>query len=94
MTRQEKMQVGRGGLKIGTGDDENYKIMARLVAQEFSKGKFEKNFAAMRPWEAKKMLLSSAVTDGIGYGPGWQYKTYFIDNKKLTFTRRPKEMFT
>jgi len=35
--------------------------------------------------EAKKMLLSLAVTEGIGYGPGWQHKIDFIDIKRAYF---------
>jgi len=42
-------------------------------------------FAAMPPWEAKKLLLSLAVTEGIGYGPGWNYKIGFIDSKRAYF---------
>jgi len=51
---------------------------ARLVAQEFAEGKLEKIFAVAPPCEAKKMLLSIAVTEGIGYGPGCQYTIDFI----------------
>lgn len=60
-------------------DGENHNIRARLVAQAFTKGEVEAIFAAKPPWEAKKRLFSMAVTEGIGYGPGWHYKTDFMD---------------
>ena len=63
--------VGTKWLETNKGDEEHYNIRARLVAQEYTKGKLEAIFAATPPLEAKKMLLSLAVTEGIGYGPGW-----------------------
>jgi len=39
----------------------------------------------MPPWETKKMLLSLACTEGIGYGQGWHYKIDFIDIKGAYF---------
>ena len=59
--------VGTKWLEINKGDENNYNIRARLVAQEFTKGKLEKIFAATPPLEAKKTLLSLAVTEGIGW---------------------------
>ena len=56
-----------------------------MVAQEFTKGKLNTIFAATPPLEAKKALLSLAVTEGIGYGDGWCYKLDFIDIKRAYF---------
>ena len=42
------------------GDEEDYNIRARLIAQEFSRGKLETIFAARPPWEAKKTLKIKA----------------------------------
>ena len=77
--------VGTKWLEINKGDEDNYNIRARLVAQEFTRGKLEAIFAATPPLEAKKALLSLAVTEGIGYGDGWQYKPDFIDIKRAYF---------
>jgi len=77
--------VGTKWLEINKGDEDNFNIRARLVAQEFTKGKLEAIFAATPPLEAKKTLLSLAVTEGIGYGDGWHYKLDFIDIKRAYF---------
>ena len=77
--------VGTKWLEINKGDEDNFNIRARLVAQEFTKGKLEAIFAATPPLEAKKALLSLAVTEGIGYGDGWHYKLDFIDIKRAYF---------
>ena len=55
------------------------------MAQEFSKGKLTTIFAATPPLEAKKILLSMAVTEGIGFGEGWCQKLDFIDIKRAYF---------
>lgn len=81
----EEGPVGTKWLEFNKGDEEEYSIRARLVTQEYSKGKIETIVAATPPWEAKKMLLSSPVTEGIGYGPGWHYKIDFIDTKRAYF---------
>lgn len=62
--------VGTKWLEINKRDEDDYIRRARLVAQELAKKKLKTIFAATPPWEAKKMLLSLSVTDGIGYGPG------------------------
>ena len=77
--------VGTKWLEVNKGDAEKLNIRARLVAQEFSKGKLSTIFAATPPLEAKKALLSLAVTEGIGYGDGWHYKLDFIDIKRAYF---------
>ena len=70
---------------MNKGDEDNLNIRARLVAQEYSQGKLSAIFAATPPLEAKKVLLSLAVTEGIGFGEGWQYKLDFIDIKRAYF---------
>ena len=77
--------VGTKWLEVNKGDEENLNIRARLVAQEFNQGKLATIFAATPPLEAKKALLSLAVTEGIGWGDGWHYKLDFIDIKRAYF---------
>ncbi len=81
MTKQEKDQ----SVEINKGDEDNVNIRARLVAQGYSQGKLSAIFAATPPLEAKKAILSLAVTEGIGYGDGWHYKLDFIDIKRAYF---------
>ena len=70
---------------MNKGDEDDYNIRARLVVQEFSKGKLCTIFAATPPLEAKKAFLSLAVTEGIEYGEGWHYKLGCIDIKRAYF---------
>ena len=56
--------VGTKWLEINKGDEEHFNISARLVAQEFTKGKLEAIFAATPPLEAKKAVIS-------GHGRNW-----------------------
>ena len=84
----EKTGSGPVGVKwidINKGDEEKQKLRSRLVAQEFNTNKADSIFAATPPIEAKKALFSLAVTEGIGYGDGWQYKLEFIDVKRAYF---------
>ena len=67
------------------GDKASSNIRTRLVAQEFLRGQLERICVATPPWESTKMLLSFAVTEGLGYGPGWHYKVDFIDTKRECF---------
>ena len=57
-------------LDINKGDEDNHEYRSRLVAQEIKKDKREDLFAATPPLEAKKMIFSMAVTEGIGYLQG------------------------
>ena len=59
--------IGTKWLEVNKGDDDNLNIRARVVLQEFTKGKLNTIFAATPPQEAKKALLSLAVTKGIDY---------------------------
>ena len=51
---------------MNKGDRVNPEVRARLVAKEIKTSKREDLFAATPPLEAKKMLFSMAVTEGIG----------------------------
>lgn len=77
--------VGTKLVEINKGDENRYNIRARLVAQEVAKWKVAAIFAVMPSWEVKKMLLSMATTEGIGYGPGWHYKIDYIVMKRAYF---------
>lgn len=77
--------MGTKWLGINEGDEDHCKIRARLVAQDFMRGKLERMFAAAPSSGAEKMLLSLAVTEEIGHGPGWHYKIDLIDVKRIYF---------
>ena len=47
-------------------------IGCRLAAKETHGGKRDDLFAATPPLEALKLLISMAMTEGIGFGKGWQ----------------------
>ena len=55
---------------INKGDEINKEYRSRLVAKEIKMDKRCDLFAATPPLEAKKMLYSMAVTEGIGYLAG------------------------
>ncbi len=66
----------------------NPEIRCRLVATDFDTGKRDDLFAATPPLEAKKMLMSIAVTRGLGRGVGdkqGRLKLDFIDVKRAYF---------
>ena len=64
-------------------DDVHPEYRARLVAKELNLCKREDLFAATPPLEAKKLLLSMAVTEGIGYQAG---STGIVRHKKPRIT--------
>ena len=51
------------------GDYENPETRCHSVAKEFNNHKRDDLFAATPPLEAKNMLFSFAVTEGIGFNP-------------------------
>ena len=57
-------------LDVNKGDEENPEYRSRLVAQEIKRDKREGLIAATPPLEANKMLLSMAVTEGMGHHAG------------------------
>ena len=83
-----KDPIGVRLLTINKGDDENPEIRCRIVAKEFNTSKREDLFAATPPLEAKKMLFSFAVTEGIGYQKGKKeegMKLDFIDIRRAYY---------
>ena len=72
---------------INKGDDVNPNYRSRIVAQEFNDHKRDDLFAATPPLEAVKMLLSSAVTEGIGYSVNKMkgMKIEFIDVRRAYY---------
>jgi hypothetical protein len=60
-----KGPIGVRWIDINKGDADNPEYRSRLVAKEIKKDTREDLFAATPPLEAKKMLFSLAVTEGI-----------------------------
>ena len=61
-----KKLIGTRWVDVNKGDDEHPEYRSRLVANEINTGKMEGLFAATPPLEAKKCLMSMAVTEGMG----------------------------
>ena len=80
-----RQPIGCRWIDINKGDEVNPEYRSRLVAQEVNLDNKDSIFAATPPLEAKKALFSLAVTEGIGWGQGWQYKLDFIDVKRAYF---------
>ncbi len=66
-------------MDIHNGDEVNKEYRSRVVGQEFARDKREDLFAATPPLEAKKALMSMAVTEGIGYRSGHRELGMCID---------------
>ena len=69
------------------GDEEHLDYRSRLVAKEIKKGKREGLFAATPPLEALKILMSLALTEGVGYVKGREeegMQIEFIDSKRAS----------
>ena len=62
-----KGPIGVRWLDVNKGDSNNPEYRSRLVAEEIKTDKRFDMFAATPPIEAKRMLFSLAVTEGIGY---------------------------
>jgi len=83
-----KKPIGVRWIDINKGDVKNPKYRSRLVAMEFNCGKREDLFAATPPVEAKKLLMSLAMTEGYGYdrqGNAQELKLDFIDVRRAFF---------
>ena len=82
-----KGPIGTRWIDINKGDDQNPEYRSRLVAQEIKQDKREDLFAATPPLEAKKMLFSMAVTQGIGFKNSRRhgFKIDFIDIRRAYF---------
>ena len=80
--------IGTRWVDVNKGDDDKPEYRSRLVAKEIKTNKREDLFAATPPLEALKILLSLAVTEGIGYQPGGKLqgcKLDFIDVRRAYF---------
>ena len=80
--------IGTRWVDVNKGDDQNPDYRSRLVAQEINNQKREDLFAATPPLEAKKILMSLAVTEGVGYQRGNKEKGQkldFIDVRRAYF---------
>jgi hypothetical protein len=87
-SRTGKKPIGVRWVDINKGDQRNPKYRSRLVAMEFNVGKREDLFAATPPVEAKKLLMSLAMTEGFGYdrqGRTPDLKLDFIDVRRAFF---------
>ena len=89
-----KKPIGVRWVEVNKGDDLHPEYRSRLVAKEFNKSVNIDMFAATPPWEANKLLLSMAVTRGIGYKQSRRsgLKLDFIDVRRAYFhakSRRP-----
>ena len=75
-------------IDINKGDRARPEYRSRLVAMEIATGKRDDLFAATPPLEAIKVLLSLAVTEGVGFHPGNRkggMKLDFIDVRRAYF---------
>ena len=81
--------VGTRWVDVNKGDDSNVEYRSRLVAQELKRLSWADDlFAATPPLEVKKMLFSTAVTEGIGFKEGQieqGWKLDFIDVRRAYF---------
>ena len=79
--------IGTRWIDINKGDKVHPDYRSRVVAQEIKMDKNQELFAATPPLEAKKMLMSMAVTSGVGIsrGPGKHLKLDFIDISRVYF---------
>ena len=92
--RTGKAPIGVKWVDVNKVDESHPEYRSRLVAKEIKTEKREDLFAATPPLEAIKMLISAAMTEGIGYEKGREemgMKLEFIDIKKGIPTSRCTE---
>jgi len=90
-----KDPIGTRWVDVNKGDEVNPEYRSRLVAQEIKRDKREDLFAATPPLEAKKMLMSMAVTEEIGYRGNDRKggnKLEFIDVRRAYFHARARRL--
>ena len=83
-TRTYRQQM----VDINKGDQDNPEYRSRLVAKEIKNDKRQDLFAATPPLEAKKLLMSMAMTEGVGFKRGQEkrgMKLDFIDVRRAYF---------
>ena len=89
--------IGVKWVDVNKGDNSNPDYRSRLVAQEIKTDKREDLFAATPPLEAIKMVLSMAVTEGIGFKAGNRkggVKIDFIDVRRAySHARARREVY-
>lgn len=89
--RTGKRPIAVRWVDINKGDEINPDYRSRLVAKELRTNKREDLFAATPPLEAKKVLFSLAVTQGVGWGNvGDPLKLEFIDISRAFFHARAR----
>ena len=81
-SRSHKNPIGTTWVDVNNRDEIHPDYRSKLVAQELKRDKREDMFAATPPLEAKKLLFSMAMTEGLGWGSGWFSKLDFIDVRK------------
>ena len=64
---------------INKGDEDNPDYRSRLVAADIKKDRSQDLCAATPPLEAKKILLSMAMTEGIGFRRGQAHQGMMLD---------------
>ena len=74
-----KKPIGVRWVDVNKGDSSKPKYRSRLVAKELNLDKREDLFAATPPVEAKKLLLSLAMTEGYGFDRKGRWPSLKID---------------
>ena len=77
--RSGNAPIGTRWVDVNKGDSVQPEYRSRLVAQDINTTRREDLFAATPPLEAKKMLMSMAVTEGIGFRAGSKSKGMKLD---------------
>ena len=83
-----KKPIGSRWVDINKGDENNPEYRSRLVAKEIKKDNNQDLFAATPPLEAKKLLMSLAMTEGVGFERGKEksgMRIDFIDVRRAYF---------
>ena len=83
-----KAPIGTRWVDVNKGDSVHPEYRSWLVAQEINTNRREDLFAPTPPLEAKKMLKSMAVTEGVGFKAGRKQqgmKLDFIDVRRAYF---------
>ena len=75
----------QNGVDVNKGDEVHEDYRSRLVAQEIKTYKDDGLYAATPPLEAKKLLMSMAMTEGIGIKGNKRMKLDFIDVRRAYF---------
>ena len=65
-----KQPIGVKWVDVNKGDWSNPEYRSRLVAKEIKRDSRDDLFAATPPLEALKLIISMAMTEGIGYEKG------------------------